>query len=324
MHYKVLYIRALKGQMSAAELHVLKQRLLSGRWAKAARGELKKRVPMGYVRRLSGEVVKDPDEQAQAVIALVFSEFERQGTVFGVLRYLVKHGIELPCRLVSGPRKGELEWRRVNRQTLSNILRHPMYAGAYVYGLRTTDPRRQKPGQPATGKVLVAPEDWPVLLKDHYPAYISWAQFERNLAQLEANGNASLGAVRHGSSLLSGLLVCGRCGRRMSTYYSYNGHRLSYRCTDKRGLYGGEICQTLAGSPLDHLVSDVVLRALQPAALAISLQVAADLEAQRQRLHQQWAQRLERARLHAERTYRQYDATEPEHRLVSRTLDIMY
>ena len=100
-----------------------------------------------------------------------------------------------------------------------------------MYGLRSTDIRRKKPGRPATGKVVVTPDQWPVLLKDHYPAYISWEQFERNLHQLEANTNASLGVARHGPSLLSGLIVCGRCGRRMSTCYSRNGHHLTLQRT---------------------------------------------------------------------------------------------
>jgi hypothetical protein len=196
--------------MSEAELHLLKQRVLAGKQAKAQRGELGLPVPMGYLRRPSGEVVKDPDTQAQAVIELIFEQFERQGTLHGVLRYLVAHDLRLPCREASGPNKGELTWRRPNRVTLSNLLHPPAYAGAYVYGRRPTDPRRQRPGRPATGRTVAKPEAWPVLLKERLPAYISWERFEQNLTQLEANHNASLGVVRQGPSLLAGLLVCGR------------------------------------------------------------------------------------------------------------------
>jgi hypothetical protein len=167
-------------------------------------------VPMGYVRRPSGEVIKDPDEQVQATIALVFDQFERQGTLNGVPQFLVRHHLQLPQRVRGGPRKGELEWHRPNRVTLSNSLHHPMYAGAYVYGRRPTDPRRQQPGRPGTGRCVAQPAQCSVLLKGRRPAYITWAQFERNLRQLEANSAQGAGAIRHGPSLLAGLVICGR------------------------------------------------------------------------------------------------------------------
>jgi len=148
-NYNDRLLLGLKGTMSEAELHVLKQRMLAGRRAKAERGELATPLPMGYVRRLSGEISKDPDEQAQGVIGLIFEQFERLGTLNGVLQYLVQYQIRLPHRIVNGPQRGELEWRRPNRATLSNLLHHPIYAGPYVYGRRPTDPRRQQPGRPA-------------------------------------------------------------------------------------------------------------------------------------------------------------------------------
>ncbi len=319
--YNDRLLLGLKGQMSEAESHVLKQRMLAGKRSKAARGELGMAVPMGYVRRPSGEVIKEPDEQAQAVIALIFDQFERCGTINGVLRYLVGQHIQLPCRAHCGLNKGQLEWHRPNRVTLSNLLRHPIYAGAYSYGRRPTDARRKQPGRPATGRTVAPPEAWQVLLKDHYPAYISWERFEQNLKQLEANCNAVLGVPRQGPSLLSGLVICGRCGLRMSPSYRNNGRELRYSCCRAAVDYGEARCQSLAGRVLDERVSQLVLQALEPAALEISLQVAEDLEAERQQLHRHWEQRLERARLEVERVYRQYNAAEPENRLVTRTLE---
>jgi DNA invertase Pin-like site-specific DNA recombinase len=319
--YNDRLLLGLKGAMSEAELHVLKQRMVAGKRAKAARGELGMPVPMGYMRRPSGEVVKDPDEQAQAVIALIFEQFERLGTIHAVLRYLVQHQIRVPQRVRCGPSKGELVWRRPNRTTLSNLLHHPIYAGAYVYGRRPTDPRRKQPGRPSTGRLVAKPEDCQVLLHDHHPAYISWEQFERNRRQLEANTQASLGVIRSGPSLLSGLVVCGRCGFRMAAAYNNNGVGLRYSCSREMVDYGGEICQSLAGMPVDTWMSELVLQALEPAALEVSLEVAADAEAQRQRLHQQWAKRLERAAYTVDRAARQYHAVEPENRLVARTLE---
>jgi len=311
----------LKGAMSEAELHVLKLRMQAGKRAKAERGELRMRVPMGSVRRPSGEVVKDPDEQAQAVIELIFEQFERLGTINGVLRTLVHHQSQLPQRVASGDNKGELIWRRPNRNTLSNLLHHPIYAGAYVYGRRPTERQRRQSGRPSTGRRVAKPEDCHVLLKERHPAYISWEQFERNRHQLEANAQASLGVMRSGPSLLAGLVVCGRCGLRMAAAYNNNGSGLRYRCCHNAIAYGRARCQTLTGGPLDAFVSALVLQALEPAALEVSLQVAADVEAQRHTLQQHWQQRLERAQYAVERADRQYRAVEPENRLVARTLE---
>jgi hypothetical protein len=278
-------------------------------------------VFMGYVRRPSGEVAKDPDEQAQAVIELIFDQFARVGTIHAVLRFLVQHQIRVPQRVRCGPSKGELVWRRPNRTTLSNLLHHPIYAGAYTYGRRPTDPKRKQPGRPSTGRLVAKPEECQVLLPDRIPAYISWEQFERNRRQLEANTQAGLGVIRYGPSLLSGLVVCGRCGLRMASAYNNNGAGLRYSCAREQVDYGGAICQSLTGAPLDAWMSELVLHALEPAALEVSLAVAADVEAQRQRLHQHWAKRLERAGYEVERAARQYHAVEPENRLVARTLE---
>jgi DNA invertase Pin-like site-specific DNA recombinase len=319
--YNDRLLLGLKGAMSEAELHVLKLRMQAGKRAKAERGELSMRVPMGYVRRPSGEVVKDPDEQVQAVIELIFEQFERLGTINGVLRTLVHHQIQLPQRVASGDNKGELIWRRPNRNTLSNLLHHPIYAGAYVYGRRPTERQRRQSGRPSTGRRVAKPEDWHVLLKERHPAYISWEQFERNRHQLEANAQASLGVIRYGPSLLAGLVVCGRCDLRMAAAYNNNGSGLRYRCCHNAIEYGSARCHTLTGGPLDAFVSALVLQALEPAALEVSLQVAADVEAQRHKLHQHWQQRLERAQYAVERADRQYSAVEPENRLVARTLE---
>jgi len=321
MDYNDRLLLGLKGTMFEAEGHVLKQRLLAGKRAKAQRGELGMQVPMGYLRRPAGDVVKDPDAQAQAVIALVFDQFARQTTVGGVLRYLVQHGLTLPYRSASGPTKGDLEWRRPTRCTLTNMLRHPMYAGAYVYGRRPTDPRRKQPGRPATGKRVAPRHEWQVLRPNHYPAYLSWEQFERNQRQLAANCTAAQGAIRRGPSLLAGLVMCGRCGLRMSVVYTNNGTGLRYVCGQAKTHYEAPRCQSLVGPALETLVNTLVLQALEPAALEVSLQVAADVEAERQQLHQQWTYRLERARYEVERIVRQYNAVEPEHRLVARTLE---
>ena len=125
--------------------------MLSGKLAKAERGELAVPLPIGYVRRPSGEVILDPDEQARHVVRLVFTAFARLGTLNGVLRYLVDQQVQLPVRVHPGPAKGEIEWRRPNRETLQVMLHNPVYAGYYAYGRRQVEPRRKVPGLPAPG-----------------------------------------------------------------------------------------------------------------------------------------------------------------------------
>lgn len=317
--YNDRLLLGLKGTMSEAELHILKQRMQMGRLHKARRGELGITLPAGYVRRPSGEVIKDPDEQVQTVIALIFAQFAACGTINGVLQYLVKQGLRMPVRCIKGPDKGELEWHRPNRVTLSNVLHNPTYAGAYTYGRRRTDLRRQQPGRPGTGKTVTPREQWHVLLKDRLPAYVSWEQYEANLEQLEQNQARALGAPRKGPSLLAGLLRCGRCGLRMTVQYHNRIQR--YVCAARASDYAEPYCQSLAGRVLDARVSELILRALAPSALEVSLAVAQDIEAERRRLEQAWQKQLERAQYEVDRAMRQYSRVEPENRLVARTLE---
>lgn len=319
--YNDRLLLGLKGTMSEAELHVLKQRMIEGKKAKARRGELGMRLPMGYMARPSGEIIKDIDEQAQSVIQLIFNLFEKFSTINGVLRYLVKHNIYMPHRVISGLQKGELVWRRPNRVTLGNLFHHPIYTGAYVYGRRPTDPRKKKPGRPSTGRTTASPEEWAVLIKDKVPAYITWEQYERNQRQLAANAIEGIGVPRQGSSLLSGIIFCGRCGSRMSTRYSTSGSKLSYICGKMMVTYGDKLCQSLVGTLLDELIVHQVLAALEPSSLEVSLRVAEDIEQERKTLAQHWDKQLERAQYEVDRAYRQYNASEPENRLVTRTLE---
>lgn len=311
----------LKGTMSEAELHIIKARMLEGRRAKARRGELAKNLPMGYARRSSGEVILDPDEQARSVIRLVFDLFERLRTVGAVMKYLVSHDIRMPVRRRDGPARGDLEWHPPNRATLHNLFRNPIYAGVYTWGTRPVDRRRQKPGRPGTGRRAKGLDDVEVFLPDRLPAYISWDQFEHIQAQLQENRPNGKGPVRAGSALLSGLVICGACGLRMNAVYSHNGQAARYVCNGMQSSYGHPICQSLKAAPVDAEVSRIVLQALEPAAIEISLAVANDLEAERISLDRQWQQRLERAQFDVDQARRCYASVEPENRLVARTLE---
>jgi DNA invertase Pin-like site-specific DNA recombinase len=321
--YNDRLLLGLKGTLSEAELHVLKQRMHEGRRNKARRGELRFALPIGYVWGPDGVIGFDPDEQVQAVVRLVFRKFAELGTLHGVLRYLADHQIQLGVRVREGPGKGALVWRRPNRMTLQTVLKHPLYAGAYVYGRRQDDPRRRRAGQRRSGRVVMAREDWLAFVPDHAPAYISWEQYEQNQAQLAANRarTESRGAVRSGRALLAGLVRCGRCGPRMIVRYESARAGPAYVCARHASDYGAPHCQQVPAPPLDAFVSRQVLAALEPAALELSLTATERLEQERTELGRLWEQRRERAAYEAERARRQYDAVEPENRLVARTLE---
>ena len=320
--YNDRLLLGLKGTMSEAELHILKSRMLEGIRNKARRGELLNHPPIGYVR-VNDDYFLDPDEQAQGVVRLVFEAFEREGSLHGLLRYLVAHDIQLPVRPHFGPNRGQLEWHRPNRATLQNILHHPIYAGAYRWGHRKTDPRKQVPGRRSTGRTVNKPDECDVFIPDRYPAYISWDRFEAIQVRLAKNRAAAeaQGAPREGTSLLSGLLVCGRCGRRLAPTYTGSANHLRYTCARGMVDYGEPICLSLAGNPLDQFVAEQILKVLSPASLSLSLAAEKDLCGERQRLEKHWQQRLERAQYETDRAARQYAVVEPENRLVARELE---
>lgn len=314
----------LHGVMNEAELHVLKQRMYQGKLNKARRGELFGTPPIGYIRLPAGEWAIDPDEQVQAVVRLVFDQFDREATLHGLLRYLVHHRVRIPVRAAGGPGKGQLEWRRPNRATLQNLLRHPGYAGAYRFGHLPVDPRKKRPGRPATGKLIRRPEDCLVLLRDRLPAYITWDRFEANRARLTANRQlpATPGAPQNGPAVRAGLVRCGRCGRRMAVRYSGPKSRPSYACTRGSADYAEPLCQALSnGTALDELVARELLAAVEPAALEASLAAVAGVERERAELARQWQLKRERAAFEVDRACRQYQACEPENRLVARELE---
>jgi hypothetical protein len=197
------------------------------------------------------------------------------------------------------------------------MLQSPLYGGAYAYG-RRGDRRGGSPGQRGADGLVAHTR---VMLKGRLPAYISWETYERNVQQVAANRSENRGIPRGGPALLAGLVVCGRCGQRMAALYPNSGRFQRYNCSRLAVNYGAPTCQSLSGRALDALVGELMLQALEPAALEVSLQLAEDLELERAGLHRQWHQRLERARYEVERARRQYDAVEPENRLVVRILE---
>jgi hypothetical protein len=316
-----------KGTMSEAELHWLRQRLLGGKLTKAERGELRFRLPVGLVSDPTGRVVLDPDEEVQAAVRLVFALFEQYSSALAVVKHFNAHHLRFPERLWQRTRKGELVWEPLRCGRVLSVLHNPFYAGAYVYG-RTKTRRQALPGEQPRLKGRtrqVKREDWPIVLLEAHAGYISWEQFRHNQQLLDDNRTwrpeERRGAVREGSALLQGIVLCGVCGRRMNVRYLEDGSTPSYQCRQAHAQLAEKTCQTMRGDRIDQAVTTCFLEAIQPAHLAVSLATLDQLEARARQLDRQWHLRLERAQYEADLARRRYTAVDPDNRLVARSLE---
>ena len=312
----------MKGAMSEFELVTLRNRLTRGSRNKAERGELFLSVPLGYCKTPTGEIIQEPDEQARGMIRMVFEKFDELGSGYAVFRYMVMNQLQLGFRRRHGGCSGDLEWRSPSPNRILWILHHPMYAGAYAFGLHRSGTKNPATGRSEGGKWFVPPEELAVLIQGRLPAYITWDRFLANQTRIKENRSLleTQGVAKRGAALLSGLVVCSKCHRRLSTHYSAD-KKPSYICNEFWREALEEPCGRIATAPVDQLVVSEVLRALEPAALELSLRTIENVEQERQRLHDQWRQKLERARQDVGRAERQYHAVEPENRLVARTLE---
>ncbi len=315
----------LKGTLSEAELHSIRLRLDAGRLSKAGRGELVQHLPTGLVRDADGVAQFDPDQGVQDRIRLVFAKFRELGSAQKVLRYLAAHGLKLPRRQTSGLYAGRVLWKEPNSPVLLSLLKNPAYAGAFAYGRRIADPARQVPGRPATGKVRQPQDRWLALVKDVYPAYITWEEHERVLATIEENRQTMAErltrkqAIRRGAALLTGLVRCGRCGHAM--YVAYKENRFQYICQNASAKYAKANCQYLAGRAVDEAVVQEFFRVLQPAEIDAMERVDAKQAEHRRELEHHLEQEVRRLEYAAKRAERQYDSVDPENRLIASTLE---
>jgi len=312
-------VLTIKGLVGGVELYQIQQRMQHGRLERARRGEWLGVPPLGYVIGEQRKLVFDPDEQARHVTRMLFDQFERLGSVSALLRFLHEHDVRLPIRATADPR-AEIEWRRPHRETLRNVLRHPAYTGTYTWGRRPCDPKRALPGRRGTGRSVLAAADCQVFIPGNHEAFIDPAQFERNLQRLSSQSRRGPqpSPARETAALLAGRVFCGRCQSRMQTHYSPN---LRYECARRALDYGESRCGSLPGREIEQLAATQILVALEPASLELSLAAAERIEAERAELERHWQLRLQRAQQNAARAFHQYDAVEPENRLVARTLE---
>lgn len=323
-HFNDRLLLGLKGTMSEAELHVLRARLLGGQRAKASRGELELFLPVGLVYGPDGKVGLDPDQQVQGAIRSFFETFRRTGSASATVRSFRQQGLLFPRRLRTGPHKGELVWSSLLHWRALRMLSNPRYAGAFAYGRTTT--RRIVGGKTVVRRL--PREEWHTLIVDAHPGYISWADYEDNLRRLHENAQAQgnerrKSPPREGPALLQGLVICGRCGERMTVRYCRSHEQLipDYVC-QKEGIENAQpLCQRVPGRDLDRAIGDLLVETVSPLALEVALAVQEELQARAEEADRLRRQQVERARYEAELAQRRYLRVDPDNRLVADSLE---
>ena len=309
----------LKGSLNEYELDLLRQRSVEARQEKALRGELVVAAPVGYLKTEDQHLEKHPDRRVQEAVAWVFRKFQELGTVRQTLRWFLEHGLQLPTHT---PR-GELAWKRPSYRGLYRMMTNPVYGGAYAYG-KTEQLLRYEKGEPRHVCRRKPREQWLALIPNAHEGYVSWEEFERIRQAIRENvlGAEQPGAAKHGPALLAGLLRCRRCGRKLTVRYTGSRHDvLRYAC-NRGWLDNGEArCIAFGGVPVDEAISEEVLEVVQPAAIEAAT-LASQEEARRQdEVLEALRRDLEAARYAAQRAQRQYDASDPENRLVASELE---
>ncbi len=317
----------LKGTMSEAELHVLRARLRGGILNKASRAALKLPLPIGLAYTEDETVILDPDAHIQQAVGLLFATFKRTGSATATVKYFRTKALLFPRRVRTGPHKGEIHWGPLLHSTTLKVLRNPRYAGAFCFGRTRTTKRPD-----GSHHTQAVPQDqWQFLLRDAHVGYITWEEYEANLQQLQQNRPAygedrRHGPAREGPALLQGLVICGRCGNRMTLRYYQRKHGVrlypEYRCQKEQIEQAGDhLCQQVLGAGLDAAITDLLLAQLAPLAIDTSLQVYEELHAQAQEARRLRAQQVERARYAAELAQRRFLRVDPENRLVADVLE---
>jgi hypothetical protein len=320
----------MKGTMSEAELHILRARLDGGIRNKAARGELRRGLPVGLVwGEAEGEIRRHPDEAVTGVIATIFDRFAVCGSVRGVWLWLREQGLRFPLQPTAYLRGEEIVWVEPTYHAVHNVLTHPAYAGAYVFGKTRQQRYLGEDGVLRTRRRKLPQGEWEVLLPEHHRGFLDWDTYQANQVRIGANTRPrahqpGTGAVREGCALLQGLATCGTCGRKLAVYYDGPAKSTpGYYCTGTGQLVDGRGTRHLrvGGVAIDTAVAAAFLAALQPSALQACLAAAQQLEDGHDTALAQWRRQVEQARYHAGKAERRYRAVDPDNRLVARGLE---
>jgi DNA invertase Pin-like site-specific DNA recombinase len=314
----------MKGQMSEAELHFIKARLRGGVLSKARRGELIMPLPVGLAYDAAGHVVLDPDTAVQHALRHLFDTFAATGSATACVKAFRQADLSFPWRHQKGPRKGELDWKPLQHHAVLRVLHNPRYAGAFTYG------RYQHQKQPS-GKwssTLLPREQWISFIPNAHPGYITLEQFEANRARLTDNAAAhgrdrAGGPPREGPALLQGIIICGRCGKRMTVRYNHRrGQALPTYVCQRDGIANAQrICAGIPGADLDNRIGQLLLENLSPLAVEAALTVSAELQQRSAEADRMRAAHVERARYQADLARRRYMAVDPANRLVADSLE---
>ena len=317
----------LKGTMSEAELHIIRARLDGGIRNKAARGELRRGLPVGFIwGEQDGEVLFHPDEAVTGALRTVFERFAEFGSARRVWLWFRSEGLSFPLQTMPAGMPGPIRWVAPTYHALHQVLTNPVYAGAYTYG-KTRYERYVDENGAVRKRIRHLPMDqWSVLIQDHHPGFIDWVTFQTNQARLDSNTrpkpHQAGGAVREGSALLQGLATCGHCGRRLHVHYRGRNSAPGYHCAGKDLVNGrGVYCLNVGGMVIEQAVANAFLEAVTPAALEATMLSVQQLQANHDAALSQWRLEVERTRYEAHRAERRYRNVEPENRLVARGLE---
>jgi len=314
----------LKGTMSEAELHIIRARLEGGIRNKAARGELRRGLPTGFIwGEDEGQVLLHPNEAVREAIRCVFARFAELGSARRVWLWLRSEGLSFPAQYNDG---NEIRWGDPTYTAIHSILTNPVYAGAYVYGKSRHERVLDQEGKIKRRSRKLPQSQWAVLIHDHHEGYIDRATYDANQARIGTNirprPHQPGGAVREGAALLQGIATCGHCGRKLRTQYPGRNARPGYYCAGKNIVNGrGIYCLNIGGVQIDQAVADALLEVLKPAAFEATLQATQQLESDHDTALAQWRLAVERAHYEAQRAERRYRAVDPENRLVARGLE---
>jgi DNA invertase Pin-like site-specific DNA recombinase len=314
----------MKGQMSEAELHFIKARLRGGVLSKARRGELIMPLPVGLAYDAAGHVILDPDTAVHGTLAHLFATFEATGSATACVKAFRAAGLTFPWRHLKGPRKGELDWKPLAHHTVLRVLHNPRYAGAFTYGRH----RHQKLPSGKWSSTTLAREEWISFIPGAHPGYITLDQYDANIARLAANAAAhgrdrAAGPPREGPALLQGIIICGKCGTRMTVRYHHRRGTSwpTYLCQRDGIENARRICAEIPGAGLDQATGQLLIDTLTPLAVEAALTVTAELEHRAAEADALRAAHIERARYHADLARRRYLAVDPANRLVASTLE---
>jgi hypothetical protein len=310
VQYTVLFVAGLKGTMSEAELHVLRARLQGGIRNKARRGELFVRPPMGFVYSADEKLILDPDQQVQQSVRLLFETFRRTGSAMATVKYFAEQALQFPRRVHTGPNKGDVVWAGLEHSRVLRMLHNPRYTGAFVYG--RTHTRKTLEGDWVIEDV--PREEWEVLIRGAHAGYIDWEEYEQKRRK---------SPPREGPALLQGVLICGRCGKRMTVrYHSRHGHLIPDYVCQREGIEHGEpICQHIPGAAIDEAVGNILVEVITPITLDVALAVQQELQSRLDEADRLRLQQVERARYEAEFARRRYLRVDPDNRLVADSLE---